>query len=93
VLTDQRQRRDASSLGWSTVQLLRCDGISAGAGGLIDGDETMLFLRMIDGGNTALLLACAGVLINGRVTTLLLLADQRFASYVRRQVGVQRQTD
>ncbi len=59
-------------------QLLRCDGKSAGAGGLIDGDKTMLFLGMINGGNTTLLLACAGELINGRVTTLLLMADQRF---------------
>jgi hypothetical protein len=78
VWTDQRQRRDASSLGWSTVQLLRCNVKSAGAGGLIDGDKTMLFLGMIDGGNTTLLLACTGGLINGRVTTLLLSADQRF---------------
>jgi hypothetical protein len=43
--------------------------------GLINGDKTMLFLGMIDGGNTMLLLACAGGLINGRVMTLLLLAD------------------
>jgi hypothetical protein len=35
----------------------------------------MLFLGMIAGGNTTLLLACAGGLINGRVMTLLLLAD------------------
>ena len=65
--TDQRQRRNDSSLGWSTVQLLRCNGKSAGMGGLIDGDETMLFLGMIDGGNTTLFLACVGGLINGRV--------------------------
>ncbi len=44
-------------------------------GRLIDGDKTMLFLGMIDGGNMMLLLACAGGLINGRVTMLLLLAD------------------
>ncbi len=75
--TDQQQRRDASSLGWSTVQLLRCDGKSAGAGGLIDGDETMLFLGMIHGGNTTLFLACVGGLIKGRVKMLLLLADRR----------------
>ncbi len=68
----------ASSLGWSTVQLLRCDGKSAGMGRLIDGDETMLFLGMIDGGDTILLLLCAGGLINGRVTMLLLSADRRF---------------
>jgi hypothetical protein len=78
VWTDQRQRHDASSLGWLTVQLLSCNGKSAGVGGLIDEDNTMLFLRMIDGGDTMLLLACADGLINGRVTTLLLLADQQF---------------
>ncbi len=33
------------------------------------------FLGMIHKGNTTLLLACAGELINGRVTTLLLSAD------------------
>ncbi len=60
------------------VQLLRCDGKSAGTGGLIDRDEMMLFLEMIDGGNMTLLLACVGGLINGRITTLLLSADQRF---------------
>jgi hypothetical protein len=76
--TDYWQRRNASSLGWLTVQLLRCNGKSAGAGGLIDEDKMMLFLGMIDGGNTTLLLVCVGGLINGRVTTLLLLADQRF---------------
>ena len=76
--TDRWQRHDASSLGWSTVQLLRCDGKTAGADGLIDRNKTMLFLGMINGGNTTLLLACAGGLINGRVTMLLLLADQRF---------------
>ncbi len=57
------------------VQLLRCNGKSAGAGGLIDRDKMMLFLGMINGGDTMLLLACAGGLINGRVTMLLLLAD------------------
>jgi hypothetical protein len=75
VWTDRRQRRDTSSLEWSTVQLLRCNGKSAGAGGLIDGDKTMLCLGMIDGGDTTLLIACAGGLINSRVTMLLLLAD------------------
>ena len=77
--TDHQQRHNASSLGWSTVQLLRCDGKSAGMGRLIDGDKTMLFLGLIDGLDTALLLACAGGLINGRVMTLLLSADQRFS--------------
>jgi hypothetical protein len=47
-------------------------------GGLINGSDTMLFLGMIDGGNTTLLLAGMGGLINGRDTTLLLLAGQRF---------------
>ncbi len=60
------------------VQLLRCNGKSAGVGGLINGDKMMLFLGMIDGGDTTLLLACAGGLIDGRVTMLLLSADRRF---------------
>jgi hypothetical protein len=47
-------------------------------GGLINGDKMMLFIGMIDGGNTMLLLACAGGLINGRVMMLLFLVDQRF---------------
>jgi hypothetical protein len=45
----------SSSLGWSTVQLVRCNGKSAGMGGLINGGNTMLFLGMIDGSNTTLL--------------------------------------
>jgi hypothetical protein len=44
-------------------------------GGLINGDKMMLFLGMIDGGDTTLLLACVGGLIDGRVTMLLLSAD------------------
>jgi hypothetical protein len=60
------------------VQLLRCDGKSAGVGGLINRDKMMLFLGMINRGDMTLLLACAGGLINGRVTMLLLLADQWF---------------
>ncbi len=60
------------------VQLLRCNGKSADIGELINRDKTMIFLGMIDGGNTMLLLACAGGLINGRVMTLLLSADQWF---------------
>jgi hypothetical protein len=43
-------------------------------GRLIDGGNLMLFLGMIDGGIMTLLLASAGGLINGRDTTLLLLA-------------------
>jgi hypothetical protein len=38
----------------------------------------MFFLGMINGGNTMLLLAGAGGLIDGRDTMLLLLAGQRF---------------
>jgi hypothetical protein len=48
VWTDQWQRRNASSLGWLAVQLLRCNGKSAGAGRLIDDNKTMLFLRRND---------------------------------------------
>ncbi len=75
---DWRQRQGTSSLGWSTVWLLTCDGESACAGRLINGSNTMLFLGMIDGGNTTLLLAGADGLINGRDKTLLLSAGQRF---------------
>jgi hypothetical protein len=38
----------------------------------------MLFLGMIDGGNTMLLLPVAGGMIDGRDTALLLLAGRRF---------------
>jgi hypothetical protein len=38
----------------------------------------MLFLGMINGGNTTLLLPVAGGMIDGRDTALLLLADQGF---------------
>jgi hypothetical protein len=57
-----------------TVWLVTCNGKSAGMGRLIDGGNTMLFLGMIDGGKTTLLLAGAGGLINGRDMMLLLLA-------------------
>ncbi len=80
--TDQRQRHDSSSLGWSTVRLVTCDGRSACAGRLINGGDTMLFLGMINGGNTTLLLVGAGGLIDSRDTTLFLLAGQRFG-YLR----------
>ncbi len=43
-------------------------------GGLIDSGNIMLFLGMIDGGNTTLLLAGMGGLLEGRDKTLLLLA-------------------
>jgi hypothetical protein len=51
-----------------------CDGKSACAGRLIDGGNTMIFLGMINGGNTTLLLAGADGLIDGGDTALLLLA-------------------
>jgi len=57
-----------------TVWLLMCDSESVCAGGLIDCSNTMLFLGMIDGGNTTLLLADADGLIDGGDTALLLLA-------------------
>ncbi len=41
---------------------------------MIDSGNTMLFLGMVDGGNTTLLLVGAGGLINGRDTMLFLLA-------------------
>ncbi len=47
-------------------------------GGLINGGNTMLFLGMIDGGDTTLLLAGVGGLINGRDMTLLLSAGRQF---------------
>ena len=68
----------SSSLGWSAVWLVRCDGESAGAGGLIDGGNTMLFLGMINGGKKALLLAGADGLIYGKDTVLVLSAGRRF---------------
>jgi hypothetical protein len=40
---------------------------------MIDGGDTMLFLGMGNGGDTTLVLAGIGGLINGRDTTLLLL--------------------
>jgi hypothetical protein len=43
-------------------------------GGLINSGNTMLFLGMIDGGNTTLLLAGADVLINSGDMVLLLSA-------------------
>jgi hypothetical protein len=60
------------------VWLVTCDGELACKGGLIDGGKTMLFLGMINGGNTTLLLPVAGGMIDGRDTALLLSAGQRF---------------
>jgi hypothetical protein len=48
-------------------------------GRLINSGNTMLFLGMINGGNTTLLLAGAGGLMDSRATTLLLLAGQKFS--------------
>ncbi len=56
------------------VRLLTCNGESACVGGLINGGSTMLFLGMIDSGNTALLLAGTDGLINGEDTVLVLSA-------------------
>jgi len=56
------------------VWLVMCNGESACAGGLINGNGTMLFLGMIDGSNMTLLLAGADGLINGRDMNLLLSA-------------------
>ncbi len=57
-----------------TVRLVTCDGELACKGGLIDGGKKMLFLDMIDGGNTMLLLPIAGGMIDGRDAMFLLLA-------------------
>ncbi len=73
-----RPSHDASSLGWLTVWLVKCNGKLACKGGLINGNKTMLFLGMIDGGNTTLLLPVAGGMIDGRDTVLLLSAGQQF---------------
>jgi hypothetical protein len=55
-----------------------CNGKPACVGGLINGSNKMLFLGMIDGGNTTLLLAGADGLIDGGDTALLLSAGRRF---------------
>jgi hypothetical protein len=44
----------------------------------MDVSKTMLFLGMINSGNTTLLLPVVGGMIDGRDTALLLSADQRF---------------
>ena len=55
-LIDGREwRHGASSLGWSTVQLVTCNGESACMGGLINGGNMMLFHGKIDGSDTTLL--------------------------------------
>jgi hypothetical protein len=51
-----------------------CNGKLACEGRLIDGGKTMLFLGMIDGGNTTLLLLVTGEMINSRDMALLLSA-------------------
>ncbi len=55
-----------------------CNNKLACKGGLIDRGKTMLFLGMINGGNTTLLLPVASGMIDGRDTALLLSAGQRF---------------
>ncbi len=76
--TDQRQSHDASSLGWSTVRLVTCNGELACKGRLINSGKAMLFLGMINGSDTMLLLLVMGGMIDGRDMTLLLLAGRRF---------------
>jgi hypothetical protein len=56
------------------VWLVMCDGKLACKGGLIDSGKTMLFLGMIDGSNTTLLLPVTGGMIEGRDRALLLSA-------------------
>jgi hypothetical protein len=56
------------------VWLVTCSGKLACKGRLIDGRKTMLFLGMINGGNTMLLLLVAGGMIDGRDTALFLSA-------------------
>ncbi len=56
------------------VWLVMCNGKSACTGGLIDSSNMMIFLGMIDGGDTTLLLAGTSGLIDGRDMMLLLLA-------------------
>ncbi len=56
------------------VWLVTCNGESACKGGLIDGGKTMLFLGMINGSDTTLLLPVVGGMIDGRDTGLLLSA-------------------
>jgi hypothetical protein len=60
------------------VRLVACNGKLACKGGLIDGGKTMLFLGMINGGNTTLLLLVMGGMIDGRDTALLLCAGWQF---------------
>jgi hypothetical protein len=53
------------------VWLVTCDGKLACKGRLINSGKTMLFLCMIDSGNTTLLLPVVGGMIDGRDTALL----------------------
>jgi hypothetical protein len=75
---DQPLSPNACDTSDNSTWLLRCDGKSAGTGGLINGSNTMIFLGMINDSNTMLLLAGTGGLINGRDMTFLLLAGPRF---------------
>jgi hypothetical protein len=60
------------------VWLVTCNSKLACKCGLIDGGKTMLFLGMIDDGNTTLLLPVMGGMIDGRDMVLLLLAGHQF---------------
>ncbi len=90
--TNQRQWHDSSSLGWPTVWLVTCNGKSVCTGRLINGGNTMLFLGMIHGGDTTLLLAGMGGLIDGRDTMLLLSAGWQFG-YLRVTVNQHARAD
>ncbi len=87
----------SSSLSWLTVWLLRCNGESAGMGRLINGGNTILFLGMIDSGNTTLLHS-AGWWWEGGNTGHVLGAFFSWlvnclASLVQQQISGCRQTD
>jgi hypothetical protein len=56
------------------VWLVTCNGELACKGKLINDGKTMLFLGMINGGNTTLLLLVVSGMIDGRDMALLLLA-------------------
>jgi hypothetical protein len=70
LINSRDRRQDASSLGWSTVQLVMCNGESVCTGRLINGGNTMLFVGMINGSNT-MLLPLAGRWWEGTLATRL----------------------
>jgi hypothetical protein len=65
-------RRFFSRLINGLASYVQCEG------GLINDGKLILFLGMIDGSNTALLLPVVGGMIDSRDTVLLLLAGRRF---------------